>query len=298
MPSLPAALDLLLRADAEPWDWTVPTLPVLAARIGGAPPIPEGDAHVIGLPDSSVLRVEVDRDGLPSRLAVPLAADTPLGGLTAQVATRLGPYVTVRRGEKVIRWWMLPSGRHLQGVFTPTGEPGTFPLWLELVRTGIPPQESVPPDALAEAAADLAVRIAEAGYVPVEDESLPDMAAALGGRLSWAGSASPHRHIVLPQAPYLLELVSPITSDTGLTWYPELRLELYGAGDVAGLSRQVPYDLAIGAVSRRYGAPTRPGPEACFWTRETGWTVAVDRSTGVVAVRVRPPDEAPVRPPE
>ena len=80
--------------------------------------------------------------------------------------------------------------------------------------------------------------------------------------------------------------------------FGELRIDLHGAGDVIGTSRAASYRLATDAVARRYGAATRDGRETCFWERENGWTVAVDRSSGVVRVRLRPPGDPPVRPPD
>ncbi len=297
MPSVPLALDLLLRADAEPWNWTVPTLPTLAARLGAAPPVAVDDGLVLPLPDGTPVLAALDREGTPERLSLPVSAPGGYPQVSAVVAARLGPYVTARRGETVTRWWRLRSGRHLSAVVTSGTTPVSGPT-LELSRVGIVPPPGARPDVLADAAADLAVRLADAAYVPVEDESLPDLAAALGGRLAWSASVANHRHIALTALPYHLELVTPATTALGLTWYTELRIDVSGSGDVPGSSRTAAYDLCAAAVTRRCGAPTRPGPETCFWHRDNGWVIAVDRSSGVVRVRVRPPAEEPVRPPE
>ncbi len=297
MPSPSAALDLLLRADAEPWAWTVAELPVLASRLGLPAPSPGADHHSIALGDSLVL--PVDRRRLPQRLVVGVEARGGYRELCTAACRRCGPYATARRGPLVRRWWRLASGRHLEAVAAAPGSlPGPVPVTLELVRAGSVPPRAASPDAMADAAADLAVRIVDAGYVPVEDETLPDLAAALGGRLSWGPPAARHRHIDLARPPFHLELASPVTSEPGLTWYEELRVDLYGSDDTPGVSRAAAYRSATAAVARRYGDPTRPGPEACYWERDNGWTLAVDRSSGVVRMRIRPPAEPPVRPPE
>jgi len=299
MPSPADALDLLLRVDSEPWGWDAPALPVLAARLGGAPPVPVPEGWLLGRPDGSALVALGDRDGVCDRLACEIPA-TSFAALCATVGHRLGPYVTARRCDRVTRWWTLPTGRHLEATGSGAG------VALDLVRQGVEPPPWVPPAVLCDAAADVGARIADAGYVPVEDESLPDMAAALGGRLSWpdpAGTVRPdpagtHRHILLPQAPFQLELIAPVIEADALTWYAEVRVELFGSGDVPGSSRRAGFDLLTASLVRRWGAPTIPGPEARFWERDNGWTVAVDRSDGLVRLRLRPPRRAPVRPPE
>ncbi len=297
MTTASAALDLMGRADAEPWDWTVATLPVFAARLGLGAPIPVTDGHVMEVAGGGALTAHLDRDGAPTHLSIPLLASDGVAAATVALATQLGPYTSSRRGETVTRWWTLPSGRTVRLTRTADSTGGSS-LEVNLDRLGTPAPPWLAPELLADAGADLAVRLSDAGYVPVEDESLPDMAAALGGRLAWSGDGQPHRHIMLPGAPFLLELVNPVTSDLALTWYAELRLSLYGVADQPGLSRQVVYGRAIAALTRHWGDPTRPGPEATFWSRENGWTVAVDRSDGVVRLRLRTPAEPPVRPPE
>lgn len=299
MPSPSAALDLLLRADAEPWDWTVTTLPVLSGRIGAAPPRLGADCPTMTLPGGGSLLAPLDRHGLPERLVAPVAADG-CRALCEVVAAHCGPYLTARRGALVRRWWRLKSGRHLEAVGIDPAANGDDErtVTLELVRAGTLPPATATPPVLADAAADLAVRIAEAAYVPVEDESLPDLAAALGGRLTWASSKTPRRHIDLARPPFHLELLGPVTAEAALTWYGELRIDLHGAGDVIGTPRTATYQLAVAALTRRCGAATRAGGETCFWERENGWTVAVDRSSGVVRVRLRPPGDPPVRPPD
>jgi hypothetical protein len=304
-----AAVDVLLRIDAEPWDWGAASLPVLAGRLGAPPATigPNGPVlTVAGLP----VQAEVDADGSVRRMAIAMPAGVGVNEVAHAYATRLGPYRTSRNGEALSRTWPLASGRALTvravdltfaGIASPEGSILGGPPTVSdvgLTRSGSPESPWVPPEVLVAAAVDLAVRVTDAGYVPVEDESLPDMAAALGGKLAWSETDGIKRHIALPGPPWRLELVGAVTSDDALTWYSELRIDLFGSGDVPGSSRHAGFDAATAAVTHGWGPPTRPGPETRFWHRPNGWTLAVDRSDGVVRLRARTPADPPSRPPD